>query len=494
VQEKQGTYLSGRIPVTMKIALVYKQKEMAFIASPLTIMEEQAAADLMSSQSSNQASEASSLRLLLHCVDGAVPYLTPHLLEKYFPAHRFGNVLCLGLAVRDTCIAPIYTEAKGNEKAQRVRGYTFSTTTKPDPWLLPYHRVTVCTFDMLQDAERVMEYSGMDSVSKPVHVTDTQVQLWTPNGRTSLKTEQYRQACRSLNSQIQVPLFDCLVPEAHGEITVADRKRQQRKLWTAIKQTRRFTEDFLSTPWNGVWVPVLADGISVDDNGALKEQLEWMTELDHDKGIAGVILLGWHRIPHVHERECVMKEVTRHLISESKVANLSLVVLNVLSLEQLFEVAVGAADVKVVVGTNLPGQWALLNKAFVLNLSVDSIPDGSTGKEPPVEKPRIDKDSVTLDADGCFDLHGAADNKEASKHPWFRDKRPIVHGCKCLTCQLHTRSYVYHMVCAKELLAEILLFNHNLHHMLILLEKIDEAKRLSSVAQFLSSLRSEKNL
>jgi hypothetical protein len=457
-------------------------------------MEEVSPVDPVSSQASNQASEASSLRLLLHCVDGTVPYMTPHLLEKYFPAHRFGNVLSLGLAVRDTCIAPMYTEAKGNEK--RVRGYTFSTTTKPDPWLLPYHRVTVCTFDMLQDAERAMEYSGMESVSKLVHVTDKQVQLWTANGRTSLKTEQYRQACESLNSQIQVPLFDCLVLEAQdsGESTVADRKRQQRKLWAAIKQTQRFTEDFLSTIWKEIWVPVLAEGISLDDYGALKEQIEWMTELDRDKGIAGVVLLGWHRILQVHDRECVMREVTRHLVSESKLGSMSLVVLNVLSLEQLFEVVVGAAGLKVVVGTNLPGQWALLNKAFVLNLSGDSTPDDSAENESPMKKPRMVKDSMILDANGCFDLNGAADNKEASKHPWFRDRRPLVHGCKCLTCQLHTRSYVYHMVCAKELLAEILLFNHNLHHMLILLEKIDEAKRLSSIAQFVSSLRSTNNL
>ena len=452
--------------------------------------------DSVSLRPSTETNEAPSLRLLLHCVDGVVPYLTPHLLEKYFPAHRFGNVLSLGLAVRDTCIAPIYTEqAKDKEHSRKVRGYAFSTTTKPDPWLLPYHRVTVCTFDMLQDAQRAMEDSGMESVSKRVYVTEKQVQLWTANGRTSLKPEQYREACLSLNSQIQVPLFDCFVPETvedSGDL-VADRKRQQRKLWNAIKQTQRFTEDFLSSssPWAGVWMPVLAEGIIIDEQDALKEQLKWMNELEGDTNVAGIVLLGWHMISQAHKRESVLQEVKKHLISEKKLADSSIVILNVLSLKQLFEVVLGAGDVNTVIGTKLPEKWAQSRKAFVLQLGAESeVEESSSGNEPQSKKQRTDEESLqVLDENGCFALDGAADNKEASMHPWFRDTRPLYPGCKCLTCQLHTRSYVYHMVCAKELLAEILLFNHNLHHMLILLEKLHKARRMNTVREYINSLQ-----
>ena len=74
-----------------------------------------------------------------------------------------------------------------------------------------------------------------------------------------------------------------------------------------------------------------------------------------------------------------------------------------------------------------------------------------------------------LDLDGCMDMN---DEQYAS------DTRPVIPGCTCLACNNHefSRSYIHHLVKAKELLAEILLFGHNLHHLIELIRAFNNAE------------------
>ncbi|KAJ2656146.1 hypothetical protein IW148_005747 [Coemansia sp. RSA 1199] len=43
------------------------------------------------------------------------------------------------------------------------------------------------------------------------------------------------------------------------------------------------------------------------------------------------------------------------------------------------------------------------------------------------------------------------------------DFGPLVPGCTCMACRLHHRAYVHHLLCAREMLATVLLQVHNLH-------------------------------
>jgi tRNA-guanine family transglycosylase len=43
-----------------------------------------------------------------------------------------------------------------------------------------------------------------------------------------------------------------------------------------------------------------------------------------------------------------------------------------------------------------------------------------------------------------------------------------VEGCKCHACQHHTRAYIHHLHICKEILAEVLLYHHNVHQVLLL--------------------------
>ncbi|ETW00704.1 hypothetical protein, variant [Aphanomyces invadans] len=45
-----------------------------------------------------------------------------------------------------------------------------------------------------------------------------------------------------------------------------------------------------------------------------------------------------------------------------------------------------------------------------------------------------------------------------------RDLRPLLPGCPCFACTHHSRAYINHLLNVHEMLANILLYMHNLHH------------------------------
>ena len=93
---------------------------------------------------------------------------------------------------------------------------------------------------------------------------------------------------------------------------------------------------------------------------------------------------------------------------------------------------------------------------------------------------------------------------------YANDSKPVMQGCTCLTCRIgdthnravgyqhfqtessgtdrdnpsFSRAYIHHLIQAKEMLADTLLFIHNLHQMVLLFHKLSEA----SVASQLESL------
>jgi queuine tRNA-ribosyltransferase subunit QTRTD1 len=52
------------------------------------------------------------------------------------------------------------------------------------------------------------------------------------------------------------------------------------------------------------------------------------------------------------------------------------------------------------------------------------------------------------------------------------DSRPLVQGCRCVTCSDHSRAYVRHLLSTREITAVVLLQLHNLHHFLLFFDHI----------------------
>lgn len=176
------------------------------------------------------------------------------------------------------------------------------------------------------------------------------------------------------------------------------------------------------------------------------------------------------------------------------------------TLQQVLEAACAGLHV---IGSRLPTVWAQAKKAFCFGPILDSWKDDLVDRK----RRRLDDDSnngkksnekLELDADGCVRLqpeNDANDDNDITNnyandptlHPWFHDKRPIQAGCSCLACRTHSRSYIYHLVCAKELVAEILLFVHNLHAMLQLLREFQSAHETDQALELYEYLQEQLN-
>ncbi|KAI5670040.1 hypothetical protein M9H77_19893 [Catharanthus roseus] len=68
-----------------------------------------------------------------------------------------------------------------------------------------------------------------------------------------------------------------------------------------------------------------------------------------------------------------------------------------------------------------------------------------------------------------------------------KDASPIVDGCKCYTCQNHTKAYINHLFNVHEMLAQTLLEIHNTHHYLGFFRSIREAIKDGKFEQFRKS-------
>ena len=65
-----------------------------------------------------------------------------------------------------------------------------------------------------------------------------------------------------------------------------------------------------------------------------------------------------------------------------------------------------------------------------------------------------------------------------------KDERPLQEGCQCPACKNYTRSYIRHLIKAKEMLGMRLCVLHNLHFYNDLMEKIRTAIEENRFAQF----------
>jgi len=68
-----------------------------------------------------------------------------------------------------------------------------------------------------------------------------------------------------------------------------------------------------------------------------------------------------------------------------------------------------------------------------------------------------------------------------------KDQRPLLEGCACFTCQNHTRAYIHHLLNVHEMLAQVLLQTHNLHHYLDFFRVIRQHIAQGTFAEFKKS-------
>jgi queuine tRNA-ribosyltransferase subunit QTRTD1 len=354
-----------------------------------------------------------------------IPFLTPFMLNKYVPP---SEDLWLGIAVRDTCVVPQFKTSKKNKKpsdASKPNGYTFGFKGL-DSFLLPYNRVTVPSFNLLQDAADNDTRKEVTGVS----ATNELVQVWTPQGRHKLTTALYSECARGLQPLAAVPLYDMA-------LGTESKKRKE----TALRRNAKWLEEYIQkNKQDGhlVWAPIVLrmDG---EDSTPVEGQ---------QQDLVGVAFIGQE--PGID----LTSQLKPHLNTVDKLPS-TIALLSTLSTMEFIDAARAGVNM---IGTALPAIWSKSKRAFVVEFNGDDEASnkriktsGEDGKECSGATEAI------LDSDGCIDMN---DSK------WARDSLPLTPGCSCMACSnSHSRAYIHHLVQAKELLAEILLFAHNLHHL-----------------------------
>ena len=430
------------------------------------------------------SSSAQSIRLLVHAVDGAIPYLTPSLLQKCFPLEQYDSHLWIGLAVRDTCVAPVFSPSKTMNSikaaAPKPSGYTFSANTSPDPWLLNYTRVTVPTFDPVQDAIHCSPKKSADTST--ITSSSTHLMVWTENGRQQITPEQYYSASDGLRSHASVSLFDVCLSDS-----------SQRRRRTALQRATEWASEMMEREKQNIpkgdhtekkWGAYL---IAPTNNGEkdreAKHQHETLQQALDTNKLSGIAFVGWQYATNHENQISLLQSAIKQFRLDVRQTSEDLAVLSTDSLLQILDTACLGINV---IGTNLPARWAKAKKAAAFSYS------GWKNHESKRMKvgQECDISQQDLDENGCFSVlaGNAIDDKGGA---WIRDSQPILPGCSCMTCRKHSRSYIYHLVMTKELLSEILLFIHNLHHLLGLIRELSEALKDDNQDVFCTYIKSQ---
>jgi len=400
------------------------------------------------------------------------------LLRKCFPPSDVVDTLMVGMPVRDTCVVPIYKDEKSEKRgnSNQPRGYTFSSSSfKVDSWMLPYKRVTLPVFELIFDPVKCADA-----------VTNQHASIFTPNGRVPLTPDQYYEATLRLQSSINVPLFDAIPKQS----TKDDRHKNNpyfKRRETAKRRCQEWLDHFVSRHRSRsseetnsvaayrIWAPIAVDqkGDSWTDQ---VYRVRAVMEDEATSSVDGVAVIGWEHIDDTTKRRSLIKSI-RSELRDAKGREEEEPTVAVLSTHSLSHVLDAASSGCSIVGSDLPGQWSRSHRAFIVDFTSWRSATTSFDKKARIESNHEGNVPGTiLDENGCIDLSPPAAD-EVTAHAWFRDASALVEGCSCLTCTTHTRAYVYHLVCAKELLGEMLLFIHNLHRLLQFFRQVNRALR-----------------
>jgi hypothetical protein len=92
--------------------------------------------------------------------------------------------------------------------------------------------------------------------------------------------------------------------------------------------------------------------------------------------------------------------------------------------------------------------------------------------------------STSSSTDGVVTSSGSLSKMNLRDKRFAKDTQPILTGCACATCTSHTRAYIHHLLNVHEMLAQVLLQQHNLHHYMRFFECMRTAIDANTFTEF----------
>jgi len=452
--------------------------------------------------SSSTTPEQSSppFKLILHCEDGSPPYLTPILLAKNFPTTNrvVRDHLVLGIEVRNSFVSPVYGPRPSDRKNGRKKekdeksppasrqgsnisnndsamssvacsitkptGYTFSGRPLFKHLGIPndYDVMACPSFDLIDNCVADM----------PVAATNAETSLSTPRGYQRITPELYRDVVRKMEAPSFVGLYDQASSVKNTKRARRSVERTKSWLRTTISDNVTDKEEEVegekTDPCPKMWAPVVGEEDMV-------LRLECIQHAINQKApLRGFALIGIHHVGDRQARNTLlqscMKDIPRNMSCAVLVAN---------DMVQILDAARNGVRY---IGSALPTNLARYHKALVLDLyGWRRYHENDEGERQRVSMCRRIEERSTL-SDGCISLDDDI---------FVKDTVPFVKDCSCLACTHHNRAYVHHLINANELLAQILLFVHNLHHVLAFYDEMSQATSMEKQDIFIAHIEKQ---
>ena len=194
-----------------------------------------------------------------------------------------------------------------------------------------------------------------------------------------------------------------------------------------------------------------------------------------------VAIVGWDTVSYNREyRRKALRNLMTTLQSRSPIQEPKKRYM-ILAVNDIQSILDAAREGVSIIGTDMVRLWSRYGIALCLDMTLDHV--GSNGGN----KNYCRNESIV---GGKMDL---------SNVQYARDSLPLLPGCQCLACRPRqvttsikhnnstetkkavpsfTRAYIHHLIKANEMLAETLLFVHNLHQMLLLFRHLSNAASL----------------
>ncbi|KAL7469399.1 hypothetical protein ACHAXS_009650 [Conticribra weissflogii] len=341
--------------------------------------------------------------------------------------------------------------------------------------------------------------------------TRENVSIQTPHGWQVITAGQYVDACNSLvvlasstsndkkmtTNEGAVGLFDHVditlsqinaLFQKHGLSTDSDVSAEKagcqedsnnslmvkqafKKIGMSVQKTNGWTDHIQSssTPLSpSFWTPI----------NIFAPQIPRFQVQDEISNSSRVAIVGWDSIPSTREyrsrRRLYLREAIERiqLSSPKHLHERKFLLLAVNDIQAILDAAREGVSI---IGTNIAVSWSRSGRALVLKFDTNNTKDN----------PR------SHFKDGIIHLND---------EQYARDSLPILPGCKCLACRPRSkhhsqrsegyhhflrckiddsetppsfsRAYIHHLIRAKEMLAQTLLFAHNLHQLLVLFQRL----------------------
>jgi queuine tRNA-ribosyltransferase subunit QTRTD1 len=324
--------------------------------------------------------------------------------------------------------------------------------------------------DTIKSADHLLYLSTRDPLAFPtVANTNEFTSISTPNGQLQVTPEVFMSTVNVLKPDLCACMADEILPTAGKKRTDASVTRSVR--WLDMCLEKR--DPAAPTPMLGVVV----GGVNEDYRRRCAQEMA-------TRDVVGFVVGGLGLGETMAERRAVMDTVFAEL-PRSGARILSGVGEPAEVLEAVAQGVDGFTSAYPLLLTRF-GQVAQLLPAIA---RAEGRLAGAKAAAPAAAAAAAATGGDEYDDDGCA---GPLKSKVNLRDKRFlRDPAPLCPGCECFACRRHTRSYVNHLLNTNEMLADVLLYNCNLHQYLRFFESVRSHLKAGDFDEFRKLLAEE---